>query len=245
MPQSNLQTVPVNNIYFQHEGKLQDRPTGADYGDCFPATRKARTAWSIHIFKFQLAPTAASIQKADGGFTPEIPRKYVCDIKSGEFFELAKLLPKHLNKLNVGSDYTGNLINTAQASSANIEEWTTAFNTYMLIVVQKFPNHASEILQYMETIRHAAKTHGGLGFCIYDHKFCYKAAACRTLSWANNIDMQLWLCIFTASSAQLQEDYSLFSNRPSNKAGAARDGICHSYSRGRPCPLRPNCPYTH
>ena len=50
----------------------------------------------------------------------------------------------------------------------NIEEWTTAFNTYMLIIVQKFPNRASELLQYMETIHHATKTHGGLGWCIYN-----------------------------------------------------------------------------
>ena len=78
----------------------------------------------------------------------------------------------------------------------------------------------------MEIIRHAAKAHGGLGWCIYDHKFRHKAAASPTLSWAN-IDMQLWLRIFTASSTQLREDYSLFSNGPSNKAGAARDAICH------------------
>ena len=31
--------------------------------------------------------------------------------------------------------------------------------------------------------------------------------------------MQLWLRIFTASSTQLREDYSLFSNGPSDKAG--------------------------
>jgi membrane protein insertase Oxa1/YidC/SpoIIIJ len=53
----------------------------------------------------------------------------------------------------------------------NIEEWTTAFNTYMLIIVQKFPNRASELLQYMETIRHAAKTHGGLGWSIMTINF--------------------------------------------------------------------------
>ena len=36
-PQSNLQTVPVNTTLstFQREGKLQRRPTGADYADCF------------------------------------------------------------------------------------------------------------------------------------------------------------------------------------------------------------------
>ena len=102
----------------------------------------------------------------------------------------------------------------------------------MIIIVQKFPNRASELLQYMEIIRHAAKAHGGLDWCIYDHKFRHKAAASRTLSWAN-IDMQLWLRIFTASSTHFREDYSLFSIGPSNKAGATRDAICHSYNRGR------------
>ena len=44
----------------------------------------------------------------------------------------------------------------------------------MLIIVQKFPNRASELLQYMEIICHAAKAHGGLGWCIYDHNFATK-----------------------------------------------------------------------
>jgi hypothetical protein len=60
-----------------------------------------------------------------------------------------------------------------------------------------------------------------------------------------NIHMQLWLRIFTASSIHLRKDYFLFSNGTPSKARAARDGICHSYNRGKPCPLRPNCPYTH
>ena len=106
--------------------------------------------------------SVASIQQADGGFTPEIPNKYVRDIESGEFFELAKLLPKNLNQLNVGSDSSDNVGFTISSTGisltprkpqvlTNIEEWTTAFNTYMLIIVQKFPNRASELLQYMET----------------------------------------------------------------------------------------------
>ena len=61
----------------------------------------------------------------------------------------------------------------------NIEEWTTAFNTYMLIIVQKFPC-PSELLQYMETIRREAKTHGGgLGWCIYDHNFVTKPSCVK------------------------------------------------------------------
>ena len=72
----------------------------------------------------------ASTQQADGGFTPEILDKYVRDIESGEFFELVKLLPKNLNKLNVDSDSSDNVgftissagiscINTAQASGVD------------------------------------------------------------------------------------------------------------------------------
>lgn len=207
----------------------------------------------------QVMPTAVPVahSPADGGFTPEIPAKFIRDIESGEFFELSKLLPKNLNRSNVGSDYPDNNVSFTVSASGisltprkpqvltNIEDWTTAFNTYMLIVVHKFPTRAGELLQYMETIRHAAKTHGGLGWCIYDHKFRYKAANCRTMSWAT-IDTQLWLRIFTASSEQLREDYSLFSNGPSYKrTGATRDGLCHSYNRGRPCPNKPNCPYAH
>ena len=48
-----------------------------------------------------------------------------------------------------------------QVLTNNSEEWTIAFNTYMIIVVQKFPNHAPELLQYIEIIRHAANAHGG------------------------------------------------------------------------------------
>ena len=121
------------------------------------------------------------------------PDKYVRDIASGEFFELAKLLPKNSNKLNVGSDSSDNVGFTIFSAGisltprkpqvlTNIEEWTTAFNTYMIIIVQKFPNRASELLQYMEIICHAAKAHDGLGCCIHDHKFRHKAAASRTLS---------------------------------------------------------------
>ncbi len=175
-----------------------------------------------------------------------------------------------MNKSNVGSDYPDNVGFTISSVGisltprkpqvlTNIEEWTTAFNTYVLIVVQKFPNRATELLQYMETIRYAAKTHGGLGWCIYDHKFRHKAASCRTLSWAN-IDTQLWLRIFTASATQLHEDYSLFSNGPSNRAGATReefatattgvdlahfDPIAHTFTDATDLALGENIPGTN
>jgi hypothetical protein len=78
-----------------------------------------------------------------GDSCPKIPSKYVCDIKSGEFFELAKLLPKNLNKLNVGSDYSDNVGFTISPTVisltpckpqvlTNIKEWTVG-NCYCAV----------------------------------------------------------------------------------------------------------------
>ena len=108
----------------------------------------------------------ASIQQADGGFTPEIPNKYVRDIESGEFFELAKLLPKNLSKLNVGSDSSDNVGFTISSTGisltprkpqvlTNIEEWTTAFNTYMLTIVTQFALTRSKVLFVGTLIHHS------------------------------------------------------------------------------------------
>jgi hypothetical protein len=58
----------------------------------------------------------ASIQQADGGFTPEIPNKYVRDIESAEFF-LACWFP--LFQCGFHNFLYGNLINTVEASCAH------------------------------------------------------------------------------------------------------------------------------
>ena len=114
---------------------------------------------------------------------------------------------RNLNRSNIGSDYPENVSFTVSTSgisltprkpqiTTNIEEWTTAFNTYMLIIVQKFPSCAAELLQQMKTIRHATKTRGGVRWCICDHKFHHKAANYRIMSQVT-IVTQLWLRIFT------------------------------------------------
>ena len=73
----------------------------------------------------------------------------------------------------------------------------------MSVFIHQFPRRrAQELLQYMTLIRHAAQTHRGLGWCIYDHKFRRKAALNLTLDWSV-IDQQLWLMIFTTSPETL------------------------------------------
>ena len=90
-----------------------------------------------------------------------------------------------------------------------IELWTTVFTTYMSVCRHEFPNRAQEFLQYMSIIRHAAQCHRGLGWCIYDFRFRWKAELNISLNWSE-IDQQLWLIIFTIPSAVHREEYRLF-----------------------------------
>lgn len=53
-------------------------------------------------------------------------------------------------------------------SITEIEQWTTAFTTYMTIFTQKFPRRSQELLQYMSLILYAALIHKGLVWAIYD-----------------------------------------------------------------------------
>ena len=175
----------------------------------------------------------------------DVPAAYVKQIQSGEFFDLSKLLPSDFPAADDGEPVVLTLKNSIirvkksnhpTQKITNIEQWTTAFTTYMGVLTSKFPGRSQELLQYMSLIRHAAQTHKGLGWCIYDHKFRRKAALNAALKWSE-IDQQLWLCIFTVSPEILRREYPLFSNgpRPTTSSGAVRGGICHEYNRKDEC----------
>eukprot|EP00112_Aurelia_sp_Birch-Aquarium-sp1_P019579 Seg4868.3 transcript_id=Seg4868.3/GoldUCD/mRNA.D3Y31 product="hypothetical protein" protein_id=Seg4868.3/GoldUCD/D3Y31 len=196
----------------------------------------------------------------DGGFTPEIPQTYVRAIQSGEFFDIAKLLPENLQKMtsDVGD---GPLAITMDSNSQlklvkqnvkkkveTIDDWTNAFTVYMKVVIDKHPVRSRELIEYLDLIRYAARYHHSLGWFIYDNKFRYKAANDRSLTWAK-LDQQLWTRIFTVSQSQLEADLALFKQGPSSVVSRAvisapRDGTCNNYNKGNPC-FRNPCLYSH
>ena len=118
--------------------------------------------------------------KAYGNPLQDVPANYVKEIQSGEFFELSKLLPKNLSPFDDGNPLTLTMENSvievckkAHSSTyiTDIEQWTTAFSTYMGIFIRRFPLRSQEFLQYISIIRYAAQFHKGLGWCIHDFKF--------------------------------------------------------------------------
>ena len=125
-----------------------------------------------------------------GNAALDVPAAYVKQIQSGEFFDLSKLLPSDFPAADDGEPVVLTLENSIISVKkpnpptqkiTNIEQCTTAFTTYIGVLTSKFPGRSQELLQYMSLIRHAAQTHRGLGWCIYDHKFRQKAALNATL----------------------------------------------------------------
>lgn len=190
--------------------------------------------------------------------TQDIPPQYIRDIQSGEFFYLAKLLPKNLTPSHfMGAQpeepITLTLDNSTIKVSRNstipiseIEDWTTAFTSYMSVFIQKFPSRAPEFLEYMKLIRYASQFHKGVGWAIYDHKFRQKLSQDKTLNWAI-IDSHLWLQIFTVPPSSLREQYSSFFPNGPHKSTSAKgiERTCYNYNKAGVVCNRDPCPFIH
>ena len=197
--------------------------------------------------------SSASQQTLDS--VHELPPKLVKEILSGEFLELSKLLPKNFNSLQPLHDEPLTLtlensvirVNKAKATSiTNIDEWTSAFTSYMSVIISKHPTRAAELLEYLSLIYFGAKYHRGLGWCVYDVKFRQKAAANKSIKWSV-IDSQLWLKTFTVAPSLMKEELGFFQSGPSSMPSTVRGNelrTCHNFNRGFSCARTP-CPYAH
>ena len=120
---------------------------------------------------------------------PGVSAKVKQEIQSGEYFEISTLLPKNLApRSNKDSDFSGRTVKLSFQNQilrtkpvkpkpiTNIEEWSTVFSTYMAVIIEKFPNHALELIEYLRLIRYAASHSPGLDWVVYDHQFWTQAA---------------------------------------------------------------------
>ena len=126
----------------------------------------------------------------------DIPAQYVKDIQSGEFFELSKLLPKNLSELNEDDNLVLTLDNSVvrvskkaktSTSITEIEQWTTAFTTYMSVFTQKFPQRSQELLQYLSLII-----------------LVYFGLICRSLFYSYCSSMGNTRCVFLGMKRSIQ-----------------------------------------
>ena len=163
-----------------------------------------------------------------------VPTKLKQEILSGEFFELGKLLPRNLANFRKDNEDTleillnSNILMTKQPKRkwiTNIKEWSTAFSTYMAVMVEQFPQRSLELIEYFRIIGYAANSTPGLAWVVYDNQFRIQAANDHDIYWGS-IDMQLWVKLFCVSPSRLREEYDIFEYGPRN-GGARGDATCH------------------
>ena len=127
----------------------------------------------------------------------DIPAQYVKDIQSGEFFELSKLLPKNLSELNEDDNLVLTLDNSVvrvskkaktSTSITEIEQWTTAFTTYMIVFTQKFPQRSQEFLQYLSLI---ILVYFRLIFRSLFYSYCSSMGNTRCVFWGMKCSIQV------------------------------------------------------
>ncbi|XP_052818050.1 uncharacterized protein LOC128244073 [Mya arenaria] len=184
------------------------------------------------------------IRLAPDDVAAHVPDLIRSQIRRGEFVNLALLLKGSLELTDFCSGTTLQLTAEGQLLSrprecrdkiGTIEKWTDAFIIYMSIYIQANPSKASELLQYMWTIRECAGRQGGLAWRSYDEQFRLRQAF-EPSSWAHiNTDLW-WRCMLMPAAATPAP-----SPRGTFPSRMAR--VCHFFNMGS-CTW-PNCRFRH
>ena len=99
-------------------------------------------------------PPSTTTAPYANGFN-EVPVQFVKQIQSGEFFDLAKLLPKNASVQHSEESMILTLENSvikakkapnSLAKITDIEQWTTAFTIYMSVFTHQFPQSGTRAL---------------------------------------------------------------------------------------------------
>ncbi len=136
----------------------------------------------------------------------------------------------------------------------SIDTWTFAFTIFMSIFLEKHSQRARELIQYMDTIRRAARDFGGQGWLSYDVSFRQEQAHMPTRSWAT-LDHTLYLThLFAPANLANRVGANFSPNRVAQRgqpSARTQDGFrgfrsnnpCFEYNKGK-CNQNP-CRYTH
>ena len=137
--------------------------------------------------QFNRRTDSSNVQAPGGSYgsnpNTSVRAKLKQEILSGEFFELGKLLPKNLANFRKDNEDTleillnSNILMTKQPKRkliTNIKEWSTAFSTYMAVMVEQFPKRSLELIEYFRIIRYAANSTPGLNGWFMTINFAYR-----------------------------------------------------------------------
>ena len=181
--------------------------------------------------------------------TPELQEK----IWSNKFVDLSLLLEKDhqafeddIQKSRVCGyqDEEGNVTFKAKKptkSNLTIEQWTTAFNTFISVYILKHPQETQGLLSYTELVRGAAIDHPkSNAWRVYDGRFRTKKALDPTRPWGM-VDNQLWLALFCKPQESQSKEGMADKTKKDEKVAKL---TCNFFNQSRGC-FRKSCPHPH
>ena len=151
--------------------------------------------------QIQFQPPAGSHYKEGcsisiGAATPPVPPKLVERIKTGDFIDMAELLPNRMgtSKSSMVDESTKQKVRRRPVSS--IIEWVQCFNTYLSVMCRICPEKIPDLLAYQMLIVEASMVYEGNAWLGYDRRFRQAAAANPHMQWSKT-DTDLWHLAFT------------------------------------------------
>ena len=184
----------------------------------------------------------------------KISDKLKQQIWNNQFIDLFSLLdPK--NELNAATGYdlvTDKKNDTFQLTPhkpirkiQGLGQWCSAFQIYLTILCQKFPNQLPHLMTYMSTIKTLAHRNGD--YLKYDEEFRYMRTS-MNLPW-NTTHAGLWLECRDAPKKQngnksSGKNYPNQKFNPSNKKTVHPTGYCFRYHNFGKCG-RESCGFLH
>ena len=98
-------------------------------------------------------PEASHRAVSIGQGLPPVPKKLANKIESGEYLDMAELLPDRLGSYrNLTLEDKGGSPKSKRRGVTNILEWIQCFSIYIAIIAQKHPERVPDLLGYQSLI---------------------------------------------------------------------------------------------
>ena len=169
------------------------------------------------------------LQSVCSNMTMHVSQKIKEQIWNNQFIQLECLLDKNSKRSQSLKLIDGKISiddDNISKDISSISMWTDAFMIFIQVMLMKNTSLASDLIQYMHTIRLAARR-SSTGWIVYDKLFRRKLSQYQSSKWSV-LDGELWLLAMTPQIHQ-----PLFKQQP-----------CFHFNNKGFCP-KVNCPYQH
>ena len=171
-------------------------------------------------------------------------------IEAFEYIDLSKLLVNHrtlkedegqrLEIINKnGMSFLSPVAEKDKVAINSYQKWEQAFRIYSNVLLSRFPEKGTELLQYNHTIHTASTTYMWEQVYAYDREFRYHISRHPYRAW-NVILQQAWTMIL---KDRLKYDHSPFFKGNGNGNNPKKE-ICKRFNRGK-CNFGLACQYEH